>query len=232
MAKNINSKIRKELLGHFSSRQAWLVIIGYITFMIVLAIIVHQYIDRESLHSVVKSTGYFSILIFLLIEYIYIIFVPIYNTTIHLAAGYIFGGHIGWLLNFLATSAGLFTIIFLVKRYGRRLINKIVSEKKLKRYDSLTNRIGPLTLFIIYVLPGFPDDEITYLMAASKTVQFWRFIIPVLLGNVAKAAVSYIGDEGVHGFSMAAGTRIIVFIIGIIIIGIQEFLFHRYYNKN
>jgi len=222
---------KKELLAHLSSRQAWILLIGYIGLMIALAIVLQRYVDRESLRAVVDNTGPFGVLIFLLIEYIYIILVPIYNTGIHIAAGYIFGGHLGLLLNFISTSAGLFTIIILVKHYGRPILSRIISKKILRRYDSLAHRIGPITLFMIYVLPLFPDDEITYLIAASGRVSFWRFILPVFLGNIAKAAVSYIGDEGLEGFPMAFGTRALVLAFGVILIGVQEILFQRYQKK-
>lgn len=226
----MNNSLKKELFSEITNRQALIMVFGYIFLMVILAIVLQQTVDREWLRQVVSDTGNFGLIIFFLIEYIYIILVPVYNTTIHLAAGYIFGGDIGWVLNFLATSAGLFTIIYLVKRFGRPLLQRIVPSRIYNRYDDLSHRIGPITLFLVYVLPLFPDDEITYLIAAGQ-VRFARFVLPVLLGNVTKAAVSYIGDEGMAGFQMALGTRVIVLVIGIILIGIQEYWFSKIYGK-
>ena len=82
------------------------------------------------------------------------------------------------------------------------------------------------------MLPLFPDDEVTYLLAAGKRIQLWRFIFPVILGNIAKTSTSYLGDEGTGGISMTIGTRVIVLVIGLIIIGIQEYwLLPRLTNK-
>jgi len=218
------------ILENISNKKAWFFLILYISLMIILASALGQFVDKEWLQSTVSNYGSLGIVIFLFIEYSYIIFVPVYNTTIHLAAGYIFGGNLGWLLNFLATTAGLFTIILLVKRFGRPLVEKILSNETLTKYDKISEKIGPLTLFAVYVLPLFPDDEITYLIAASRT-SFARFILPVLLGNITKSAVSYIGDEGTGGISLALASRVGVFVVGTILIGCQEYFFNPDHKK-
>jgi len=219
----MDNKVKAFFKDYISSRQAWLILGIYIAVMIALAFIVTQYIDRSTLHTIVDRSGAWGIGVFLIIEYLYVIFVPIYNTAIHIASGYIFGGQLGWIFNFVATTAGLFTIILLVKSYGRLLLEKVVSNKFIKSYDSVISKIGIIALFIMYVLPLFPDDEITYLLAVGGKIQFWRFIIPVVLGNVAKTAVSYIGDEGLSGFTIAIEARVIILVVGLIIIGAQEY---------
>lgn len=222
----MNNTSFRNVIRNSLSRRALFMIFGYILIMIILAVTLHRFVDREWLQNVVQGTGQTGIIVFALIEYFYVIFVPVYNTAIHLAAGYVFGGHVGWILNFIATSAGLFTIIALVKHYGRPLIEKVVSPRILERYDGLAWRVGPLMLFFVYVLPVFPDDEITYLVAASQ-VQFRRFILPVLLGNVTKSAVSYIGDQGAAGIPQALGSRVVVLVVGVVLIGIQEYVLRR-----
>ena len=223
MCDNGNMKLNKLIKETFTSRQAWLILSIYIAFMVTLAFVVTQYVDRDALRALVESAGTLGVVLFLVIEYLYVVFVPIYNTAIHVASGYIFGGQLGWVLNFIATTAGLFTIVLLVKSYGRLLLEKVVSTKFIRSYDSVISKIGLIALFIMYVLPLFPDDEITYLLAVGGKIQFWRFIIPVVLGNIAKTAVSYIGDEGLSGFSIAIEARVVILVVGLVLVGIQEY---------
>ncbi|MFA5031231.1 MAG: VTT domain-containing protein [Patescibacteria group bacterium] len=220
----------KQIVKDSASRKAVLYILLYIAVVIIAGFFLKQYVDREQLRALTESTGIWGILVFGCIEYLYVIFVPI-NTTIHLISGYLFGGDLGWVLNFITTTAGLFTIIFLVKRYGRPLLEKIVSQKFLEQFDNISAKIGPFTLFVLYVLPMFPDDEITYLVAAAN-IKFKRFILPVIFGNITKAAISYVGDEGSSGLDLALGSRIVILIIGGIIIGIQEYIVQRKKLKN
>ena len=194
--------------------------------MIITAIIFNKYIDRESLQAVVTETGSVGIIAYFLIEVIYVTLTPLFNTFILIVSGYIFGGHTGFIINFLATTCGLFLIILLVKKYGRPLLKKFVSPNFYNRFDQITQRIGPITLLVVYVLPFTPDDELTYIIAAGPT-GIKRFILPILLGSLAKAAYSYIGDFGAQGIIIAFYTRLILLLIGLVLIGIQEYLIKK-----
>lgn len=206
-----------------TQRRALLAIALYIGLMLLAGWGVSEFVDRENLRRLVDSYGGLGILGFLLVEYVSVVLAPGYNTAIHIAAGYVFGGQLGWLLNMVATTAGLFTIIAIVKIWGRPLLLRIVSEKTLRQYDNATDRVGPIALFLVYVAPFFPDDELTYLIAAGQA-PFRRYVLPVILGNIAKTSVSYIGDSGLQGLEMAVGSRIVVLVIGLVLIGAQEYV--------
>lgn len=199
----------------------------YILLMVTAGFAVSIYIDQETIRSYVVDKGFLSYIIFGIFEYLYVVFVPLYNTAVHLMAGYIFGGEIGWLINFIATTAGLITIIYLVKRWGRPFLEKMVSKELLDKYDNGTKVIAPMLLFLIYVLPLFPDDEFTYIIAASNKVSFGRYVLPIILGNITKSSVSFIGAEGTEGIGLALETRIILLVIGVILVGIQEWIVQR-----
>ncbi len=193
----------------------------YVLLMLTLAFIFSKYINKDFLQELVKSSGPLGIFIYFLIEVIYVTFTPLLNTFVLIFSGYLFGGHIGFVINFLSTAAGLFLIVFLVKKYGRPLLQKFVSPKFYKRFDEITQKVGPIILLIVYVLPFTPDDELTYIVAAGP-IGFKRFILPVVLGTIAKSAYSYIGDLGTKGVIIAAYFRIAMLIIGLTLVGVQE----------
>ena len=117
-------------------------------------------------------------------------------------------------------------IVFLVKKYGRPLLQRILSPHFYDRFDQLTQKVGPITLLICYVLPFTPDDELTYIVSAGP-IGIKRFILPILLGTLAKAAYSYIGDMGTRGIAIATYARLIMLLVGLIVVGIQEYIFRR-----
>jgi uncharacterized membrane protein YdjX (TVP38/TMEM64 family) len=202
----------------------------YVILMIFTATIFSKYVSRESLQEIVRSWGQLGLIAYFFFEVIYVTLTPLFNTAILIASGYIFGGHIGFIINFLATSVGLFLIVWLVKKYGRPLLQRVVSPGFYSRFDQLAQKIGPITLLIVYVLPFTPDDEITYIVAAGP-IGFKRFILPVVLGTIAKAAYSYIGDMGTKGITISAYIRIIMLVIGLIVVGTQEYIVKKYYAK-
>lgn len=177
------------------------ILIEYILLMFVAWYYVSNYfLDQEQIRRFVSQFGFVSPVIFLIIQIIYVIIVPIYNTPIHLAGGYIFGSYIGFILNYIATTIGLFIIIFLSKKYGRKIILTLISKRTIEKYDKLVanKKLTPYFLFVIYVLPLFPDDEITYLIALSN-LKFRNYIPAILLGNIPKAAVSFLGSNLISG---------------------------------
>src|SRR3989344_2940121 len=156
----------------------------YIILMIASAIFFSNYINQESLQELVERSGQLGIITYFLIEVFYVTFTPLLNTFVLIASGYLFGGHLGFTINFLSTAVGLLLIVFLVKKYGRPLLQKIVSQKFYEHFDKITQKVGPLALLIVYVLPFTPDDELTYIVAAGP-IGFKRFILLVVLGTLA-----------------------------------------------
>jgi uncharacterized membrane protein YdjX (TVP38/TMEM64 family) len=166
------------------------------------------------------------IIIYLIIEIIYVTLTPVLNTFILITSGYLFGGDLGFIINFISTTIGLLLIVFLVKKYGRPLLQKVISKKFYENFDEITQKIGPVILLIVYVLPFTPDDEITYIVAAGP-IEFKRFILPILLGTLAKSAYSYIGELGTSGIKIAIYFRTILLIVGILLIGLQEYIIKK-----
>ena len=198
----------------------------YIILMIASAIFFSNYINQESLQELVERSGQLGIITYFLIEVFYVTFTPLLNTFVLIASGYLFGGHLGFTINFLSTTVGLLLIVFLVKKYGRPLLQKIVSQKFYEHFDKITQKVGPLALLIVYVLPFTPDDELTYIVAAGP-IRFKRFILPIVLGTLAKSAYSYIGDLGTRGITIAVYFRITLLILGILLVGLQEYIIKK-----
>lgn len=198
----------------------------YLLLMIIFAVGFNNYGDKNSLQTIVSNSGRLGIFVYFIVEVIYVTFTPLLNTGILIASGLLFGGHLGFLINFFSTAVGLLLIVFLVKKYGRPLLHKIITPKYYDRYDLLTQKIGPMILLIVYVLPFTPDDELTYIVAAGP-IGIKRFILPILFGTLAKSAYSYIGDQGMPGLAIALYARFWMLIVGVIVVGIQEYIYKK-----
>ena len=155
--------------------KGWVMIGGYVFLMVLLAIVFNKYVDKNLLQQIIQNTGQLGLVVYFLVEVIYVTFTPLLNTFILIVSGYLFGGNVGFALNFLATTVGLFLIVGLVKKYGRPLLQNIIPARIYNRFDEITQKIGPITLLVVYVLPFTPDDELTYIVAAGP-LGFKRFI--------------------------------------------------------
>lgn len=201
-------------------------LVSYGLLIVVVAFLFKRYVSREVLQTIVQNSGSLGVFIYYLIEVAYITFTPFLNTFILIASGYIFGSQLGFIVNFLAATSSLFLIVFLVKKYGRPLLKRLVSENFYKHFDKITQKIGPVLLLVAYVIPFSPDDELTYIIAAGP-LGFKRFILPVLLGSIGKASYSYIGDLGGPGVIIATYVRLGVLISGLLLVGLQEYILNK-----
>jgi len=93
------------------------------------------------------------------------------------------------------------------------LINKMVSQKFIKKYDHIIQKLSPYGLFLIYALPIFPDDEISYLIGVS-VMPVKSIVSAVILGKIPGAGLSFMGDEVVKGISPTVILQVAVLIIG------------------
>lgn len=216
----------KELFKDLTKTKSLLVLLMYVLIIVLVAVFFKKYLDQETLQLLVQRSGQWGVFTYLFLEILYIVFTPFLNTFILIVSGYLFGGLLGALINFIAAISSLLLIVFLVKKYGRPLLKKLVSENFYRHFDKIVAKVGPMLLLVAYVVPFSPDDELTYIVAAGP-LGFKRFILPVVLGSIGKASYSYIGDLGGEGVIIAAYTRVSVLVVGLILIFIQEYILKK-----
>lgn len=170
-------------------------------------------VDKESVREIVAGYGIFSPLVFVLIQIIQNVVAPIAHQPLLMAGGFIFDPITGFFLNWIGTVIGTFLIFLIGKRFGRPLVDKMVSKKAIERYDSIVKKLGPFGLFLIYAIPFFPDDEITYLVAISG-IPIKSIIPAIILGKIGGATNSFIGDDPINGSLVSIIIGSIVLVLG------------------
>jgi uncharacterized membrane protein YdjX (TVP38/TMEM64 family) len=203
----MQQKSKNRIIGAIS-------ILSYIIFVLGVWYYVSTFlIDKEAVRNLVSGYGIFAPFLFMLIQIGQNIIAPIAHYPILLAGGFIFGPVLGFLYNWLGTSIGTISIILLSRKFGRPLINKMVSQKFIKKYDHIIQKLSPYGLFLIYALPIFPDDEISYLIGVS-VMPVKSIVSAVILGKIPGAGLSFMGDEVVKGISPTVILQVAVLIIG------------------
>ena len=170
-------------------------------------------VDKQAVRNIVESYGMFGPLVFILIQMMQNVFAPVAHYPILLAGGFIFGPYMGFFLNWIGTMLGTCLIVLLARKFGRPLINRMASRRFIKKYDQAIQKLSPYGLFLIYALPVFPDDEITYLIGVSS-MPVRSTIFAIMLGKIPGAALSFIGNEALGGTMPALIVQIGILIVG------------------
>ena len=150
------------------------------------------YTSQERYRQIIGAAGLLGPIAFIALQAAQVVFTPINHYAVGVAGGFLFGPSLGGALNWVGRVLGHMVAFLLSRRFARPLVKRRVSDDALLRYDRLIGE-RPGILFLVYFLPFFPDDEISYLVGLSR-MHFSRFMIVNLLGHVGGSwSLAYVG---------------------------------------
>jgi len=138
--------------------------------------------SKDKIVNFIASLGILAPIVFIFLSIIETVVAPIPGQIIGLAGGFIFGWW-GLALNFIATGIGCFIVFYLSRRFGRPLAEKMIKKASLDKFDHLTQEKGSLVFFLIFLIPGLPNDIICYIAGLTE-IPIKRLMLLVLLGRL------------------------------------------------
>jgi len=124
--------------------------------------------NKEQAKHVIESAGIFAPLVFILIQVAQVVIAPLPGQVSGLVGGYLFGVVPGTLYSLVGATIGFLIIFALARKLGRPFVERFFSKELIDKFDYITKSKGTLALFLIFLLPAFPDDLICYLAGLSK----------------------------------------------------------------
>lgn len=149
--------------------------------------------NQERIRDFVNGYGIWAPVALIAIQILQVILTPISHYAVGIAGGFIFGTWYGFLYNYIGRVVGHTIAFFLSRTIGRPIVERLVKPETLAKYDKFWDRGGSFILFLVYYLPLFPDDEISYIAGTSK-MRLGPFMAANLLGQVGGSlALAYLG---------------------------------------
>lgn len=149
-------------------------------------------VARRHAIAYVQSAGAFGPLVFVALQIAQVVITPINHYVVGILGGFLFGPIVGGLYNWVGRVLGHLLAFYLARRYGRRLVERFAPEHDLEKYDRLVGD-RPFVLFLIYFLPFFPDDELSYMVGLSR-MRARAFAAAAVLGHIGGSwSLSYVG---------------------------------------
>lgn len=150
---------------------------------------------RILLDEKIQSFGIFAPLIFVGMEILQIVLAFIPGAPVDIIGGVLFGKLWGSVLCFVGIFTGTMIVFYLVRIFGKPLVEKIFPKEKLENHRILKNEKQlSAIIFILFLIPGTPKDFLTYISALTdiKPVKFMlitavartpSMICSVIMGN-------------------------------------------------
>lgn len=154
----------------------------------VRAMIAEVFKDPRAIRDWLVAQGRRAPWFFFLAQVIQVIIAPIPGQAVALAGGFVFGFYHGFLLTMGGLLVGSFCAMLLGRLLGRRVVDVFVSEKLRSRFNNLISHGGYAAFFMIFLLPGLPDDAVCF-MAGLSRLKLWPLLGVCMIGRAPGMAV-------------------------------------------
>jgi uncharacterized membrane protein YdjX (TVP38/TMEM64 family) len=154
-----------------------------------IRLVVRLYRDKQFLKDTVASWGWLAPVVFVVIQALQVIVSPVPGEMTGPVGGALFGTWWGLVYSTLGLTIGTLFCFWVGRKWGEPLVRPWLSEHNWNRLNFIIEAEGAILCFILYVLPGFPKDIISYLFGISP-MPFWLFALVSTLGRLPGTWIS------------------------------------------
>lgn len=182
----------------------------------------------EGLKNYILSTQEKGVYIYILLQALQVIILPIPAAIICIVGSLIYGPFLGGLYCSIGILLGSYISFFIGKTFGYKIVAWIAGKENTDKYSAIIRKRGGFFLAIAFLLPMFPDD-ILCLIAGITNMKFKTFAwITTITRPIGVICMSYFGGGHIIPF---VGWGLYVWAVLLIIIVAIEILFYKYQDK-
>jgi len=181
-------------VGQVNQKAAWTVVLLLLGFLSAFAayfvlsdstawqFVQRLYQEKNFLKETVRSWGWMGPFVFMLIQTLQVIVSPVPGEATGLAGGFLFGVGLGFVYSTIGLTAGTLACFGIGRWLGASFIQRFVAEHHWEKMGFIVEAEGAILCFVLYLIPGFPKDIISYLFGLSP-MPFWVFAVVSTLGR-------------------------------------------------
>lgn len=177
--------------------------------------------NPEQMKELVKAAGIWGPVVFIGIQFLQVLFAPIPGQVAGVIAGALFGPWLGTLYSILGAFFGFTLIFFLSRKLGRPFVERFVDKKYLHKFDYLIEKAGPMVFFLIFLLPGFPDDIICYI-AGLSAIPFRTLVVISIAGRLPGYLITSFIGAGIGAADIKLTLAIVLPVLVLALVGVWQ----------
>ena len=163
----------------------WLVV----TDQPIIRFTIRLYQDKYFLRDTVAAWGWAAPLVFMAIQALQVIISTIPGEITGPVGGALFGTLWGVIYSTIGLTVGTLFCFWVGRKWGEPLIRPWLSEHHWEKMNFILEAEGAIICFILYLIPGFPKDIISYLFGISP-MPFWLFAVVSTVGRIPGTWIS------------------------------------------
>jgi len=127
----------------------------------------HFFVSRKKLIHFVNSFGPLSVAIFIGLQIVQVLVAPIPGEITGFVGGYLYGPVLGSLYSTIGLTLGSWFAFLLARWLGLPFVEKIIKPQVIQKYDHFMEHRGIPITFILFLIPGFHKDALSYIIGLS-----------------------------------------------------------------
>ena len=150
--------------------------------------------DRNRLIEYVNSFGVLSVVVFIGLQILQVLFAPIPGEVTGFIGGYIYGSVLGTIYSTIGLTIGSWMAFMLARWLGLPFVERAVSSHILHKYNYFMEHQGKLITFVFFLIPGFPKDALCYVIGLSHMPTNTFLLVSITGRLLGTAMLSVSGD--------------------------------------
>jgi len=150
--------------------------------------LIQFFTDQKKAIAFINSFGPLSVMVFIGLQILQVLFAPVPGEATGFIGGYIYGAALGTIYSTIGLTIGSWLAFSLARWMGLAFVEKTVSPAILQKYDSFMEHKGTWVVFFLFLIPGFPKDALCYIIGLSH-MPTRMFLIVSTVGRLLGTAM-------------------------------------------
>lgn len=151
--------------------------------------------DPTALRTAILAAGPLAPAAYVLLLVLQVIVAPVPGHLLAFLGGYLFGPVWGTVYSLVGVTLGSTVVFVLSRRWGRPYVERMLAPELVARFDGFVVESGAAGLFVIFLIPGLPDDGVCFLAGLTR-LPLWRLVVLVAVGRAPAFALVSLAGAG------------------------------------
>lgn len=176
----------------------------------------------DALRKYIASFGPFAVFVFIAIQFLQVVLIPIPGTVTTLGGAIMFGPFWGAVYSYIGIVLGSVTAFLIGRIFGYKLVSWIVGKDQLKKGMEMIKNKSKVMFTLMFLLPFFPDDLICF-VAGLTTMSLFSFTVIIMVTRIITVGLTCYTIDLVQYFASENVTLGIIIVVAGILITILLF---------
>jgi uncharacterized membrane protein YdjX (TVP38/TMEM64 family) len=183
-----------------------------VTYILYALGMIEFFTDRQRLIAFISRHRSNAVLLFIGLQIVQVVAAPVPGEVSGFVGGMLFGPFWGIVFSTIGLTLGSWLAFGLARILGRPLVELVANPETIKRYDYVMKHKGMFFAFLMFLIPGFPKDLLSYLLGLGHMRQRDFLVVSTagrLLGTtLLTIGGTYFRDERYGAFFTVVGISI------------------------